>query len=419
VILGAWRRATLLVSCVAALAACGTGQLAGTAPLRAAPARRPPLQPPPFRPPAARPRLPFQPTPPPTAPPRTAPRRPALSRPQPGHDTTAPDTQPGYETTPRGAQPGHDTAPRNGQSDRDTATPDTPAHNATSRDGQSSHDTAPRNAPPTDLPPPLSPPVAPLPLTAPGSGPGALTAAAARGLLGATPAPDPRRAAAFRRWGIPRPTPPPPPPPAVKPVLTAGVGTPPVIGRVPTTDRVVFLTVDDGSEKDPAFVRMVHDLGTPVTAFLADDTAGDDYRYFRPLRDLGGAIGNHTLHHPDLPTLPYRRQRAEICGQRDTLRRAFGAAPRLFRPPYGAYDHTTLRAAGACGVRVVVLWGLEATPGRIAWLAPDRRLRPGDIILSHFRGPAEWDGTMTAMLRRVLRTAAAQGFAVARLEDYL
>jgi peptidoglycan/xylan/chitin deacetylase (PgdA/CDA1 family) len=46
-------------------------------------------------------------------------------------------------------------------------------------------------------------------------------------------------------------------------------------------------------------------------------------------------------------------------------------------------------------------------------------LHPGDIILTHFRGRAEWAGTMTDVLRRVLRTVDEQGFALALLDDYL
>ncbi|GAB2626852.1 polysaccharide deacetylase family protein [Streptomyces capparidis] len=233
-----------------------------------------------------------------------------------------------------------------------------------------------------------------------------------------------RRLAAFQRWGLAQPTRLPPRPPAVKPELVsaatkAGPGLPPVIHRIPTDERVVFLTIDDGAEKDPRFLRLLDDLDVPVTAFLTDYVSRDDYGYFRRLRSLGGGIHNHTVNHRNLPALSYAGQHGEICGQQRNLEREFGAAPRLFRPPYGNYDRATLRAAGDCGIDVVVLWSLEAWADRIDYQAADRRLRPGDIILSHFRGPREWNGTMNDMTRQVLRAAARQGFAVARLEDYL
>ncbi|UNO41390.1 polysaccharide deacetylase family protein [Streptomyces sp. MST-110588] len=235
------------------------------------------------------------------------------------------------------------------------------------------------------------------------------------------------RRAAARRWGVaelPPAAPPPPrrrPPLRTAPALSRGgtSGLPAVILRVPTADRVVFLTVDDGAEKDPRFVRMMSELAIPYSAFLSHYLVKDDYAYFRRVRRLGNGVHNHTLNHRYLPALSYPAQRAEICGQQRNLLRETGRLPRLFRPPYGEYSRRTLRAAASCGIRTVPLWTQEAFPDRMEYREADRRLHPGDIILSHFRGPADWGGTMTGMVRRVLRTAAAQGFAIARLEDYV
>jgi hypothetical protein len=50
----------------------------------------------------------------------------------------------------------------------------------------------------------------------------------------------------------------------------------------------------------------------------------------------------------------------------------------------------------------------------------DKKLRPGDIILAHFRGPKELKGTtMTEMFGNLLKRIQIQGFTVARLEDYI
>ncbi|GGO83545.1 polysaccharide deacetylase family protein [Wenjunlia tyrosinilytica] len=234
-----------------------------------------------------------------------------------------------------------------------------------------------------------------------------------------------RRLTAFRHWGLDRPVRLAPFPPAVKPAVeniagkAGGPGLPPVVGRVGTKDRVVFLTIDDGTEKDRKFLSLLRDLQVPVSAFLTHDEAKNDYGYFRRLQRLGDGVHNHTITHPDLEELSYRRQRQEICRQQENLRRELGVTPRLFRPPYGNFDRKTLRAAKACGIEVVVMWGLEAWADRIDWQEENRRLRPGDIILTHFRGPAEWDGTMNDMARVVLGAIAEQGFAVGRLEDYL
>ncbi|GAA1130860.1 polysaccharide deacetylase family protein [Streptomyces javensis] len=228
---------------------------------------------------------------------------------------------------------------------------------------------------------------------------------------------------AYRRWGLDRPLTPPPPPPSVKPPLAAvwppvpGLAT--VIRRVATTDRVVFLTLDDGIEKDPAFVDQARDLGLPFTQFLEDEVIGDHYDYFRRLRELGNRIGNHTLTHPELAGQGYEFQLHEICGQQDVLHYRLGLEPHLFRPPYGDYDRDTLRAAADCGLAKAVLWSAEMEPDGLVYRSGGG-LRPGDIILAHFRGPDMLKGaTMTDMITSLLREVQAQGFAVARLEDYI
>ncbi|WP_438947947.1 polysaccharide deacetylase family protein [Streptomyces durbertensis] len=234
-----------------------------------------------------------------------------------------------------------------------------------------------------------------------------------------------RRVAAVRNWRVERLPLRPPPPPAKKPKLASdsghlsGEGLPPVITRVPTKDRVVFLTIDDGYEKDPALLRMLRDLDIPYSAFLADYVANDNYDYFREMHRDGVAIHNHTLTHKELPKLSYEAQRREICGQQEVLREEIGTTPHLFRPPYGAYNRDTLRAAATCGITAVPLWAEEAWAKRFDWGRGDRVFHPGDIILTHFRGKAEWGGTMPDMVRRTLKTVTDQGFALARLEDYI
>lgn len=217
----------------------------------------------------------------------------------------------------------------------------------------------------------------------------------------------------------------PPPPPARKPRLrtepghVTGAGLPKVITQVPTDDKVIFLTIDDGADKDPRLLAMLDDLDVPFSAFLTDYVARDDYGYFRKAHAAGTGIHNHTINHKELPRLSRAGKRKEICGQQDVLAREFGEATGLFRPPYGAYDRDTLRTAAECRVTVVPLWAEEAFPDRIEWAREDRRFHAGDILLTHFRGREQWRGDMTDMLRRVLDTATEQGFAVARLEDYV
>src|SRR5690606_9342188 len=143
---------------------------------------------------------------------------------------------------------------------------------------------------------------------------------------------------------------------------------PPVIDRVPTRDKVVFLTYDDGAAADPGLIDLVRERRLPVALFLTDSVAGPGYAHFARLRAVGVSLQNNTLDHPALRGLPYAGQRAEICGQQRKLRSRFGARPRFLRPPHGAYDTATLRAAADCGIAAVVLSRVTVRPdGRLGF----------------------------------------------------
>lgn len=237
------------------------------------------------------------------------------------------------------------------------------------------------------------------------------------------------RAAAAKRWGLKKVPLTAPPPPAKKPHITTRdgfevdgherLGLPPVFTTVPVKEKVVFLTIDDGAEKDPEFLRMMTELKVPYSAFLSDYLAEEDYGYFKDMQKRGVALHNHTLHHPYLPGLSRAEQEREICGMQDVVEKRYGTRPVLFRPPYGNYNKSTLRAAKSCGITHVPLWNEEVFVDHWEYREWDRKIHPGDIVLSHFRGRADWDGTMRDMIRRFLDKVTAEGYAVARLEDYL
>ncbi|WP_439940206.1 polysaccharide deacetylase family protein [Streptomyces sp. BBFR115] len=224
----------------------------------------------------------------------------------------------------------------------------------------------------------------------------------------------------YRRWGLDAPLPAPPRPPA-RPLdlATRPPALPAVVDHVATADRVVFLTYDDEAERDPQFVDMVRELRLPVSMFLTDSVVGPGYGHFARLLSVGADLQNHTLDHPALRGLPYAGQRAEICGQRDKLHARFGVRPRLLRPPYGAYDPTTLRAAADCGVSAVVLWRAALTGTGLRFTHGGAALRPGDIVLVTSDDDDRGGPGLRERTTRLLRRIEGEGLTVGRLQDYL
>lgn len=201
------------------------------------------------------------------------------------------------------------------------------------------------------------------------------------------------------------------PPPTVLPDLGPEGALAPQVRRVDTTDRVIFLTIDDGQVRDPSYLEHFAQLGVPFTSFLTRPMATADPAYWQGTVDRGGSLQTHTIRHPNLHEAGESAARREICEPADNFAWLFGQRPTLFRPPYGNSNDTVRRIAAGCGYHAVVLWTGSTNEGKLTM--QDVHLQPGDIILMHYRD------TLNADLDDVVARARAEGFRIGRLEDYL
>ncbi|MGI5236828.1 polysaccharide deacetylase family protein [Dactylosporangium sp. CA-139066] len=200
-------------------------------------------------------------------------------------------------------------------------------------------------------------------------------------------------------------------PPAVRTATVVDGGAVPWVARVPTDQRVAFLTIDDGWVKHPEAAELLREAHVPVTLFLTIDAISDNPEYFRTLQGLGAVIEAHTITHNKLSGLSYDAQRREICGSADRLGELYGRRPTLFRPPFGEKDATTLRAVRDCGMKAAFFWKESVNQGNV-WYQDVKVVQPGDVILMHFRDQFVQD------FIGALRGIKAAGLTPARLEDY-
>lgn len=197
---------------------------------------------------------------------------------------------------------------------------------------------------------------------------------------------------------------------------------PTVFSKVPTSEKICFVTIDDGIEKDPAFIQMVKDFQVPITCSLADTLIRDDYAYFEQLYQTGFvSYQNHTVNHPlSMPSLGYQEQLDEIAGQQTKLHKEYGVTPYLFRAPGGNYDSVTREACKGAGLKGMMMWKETMQIQDMEYQTSDRHLQPGDVILAHFRGPAQLKGTtMVQMMTHLYKHIQAQGFTVADVTQYV
>lgn len=190
-------------------------------------------------------------------------------------------------------------------------------------------------------------------------------------------------------------------------------GLPPVLRSVDTTDKVVFLTIDDGYSDSAKTAKILRKFDVPVTSFLTQSAIGENRNYFAKLSEQDGqAIQNHSINHPQLPSLDQAGQENQICVTSDDFAEWTGTRPWMLRPPYGEYNETTRVAAKECGIDYIVNWNVSLPAGHLRY-AEGAGLKSGDIILTH------WRDDLPRHLKRALRDIRKQGFKVGALQDYL
>jgi peptidoglycan/xylan/chitin deacetylase (PgdA/CDA1 family) len=183
------------------------------------------------------------------------------------------------------------------------------------------------------------------------------------------------------------------------------------LGRIPTNQRVAFLTIDDGFVKTAEAPKLIAAAHIPVTLFLTSDAVQEKPAYFAPMRANGAVIEAHTITHPELRGRSYEFQKHEICGSADRIGTFYGRRPVLFRPPFGDKDATTLRVVKDCGMRAAIFWRETVNEGKVRYQEGDA-VQPGDIILMHFRP------TFVKDFLGALRAIHRAGLTPALLEDY-
>src|SRR5262249_13133717 len=137
-------------------------------------------------------------------------------------------------------------------------------------------------------------------------------------------------------------------------------------------------------------------------------------------------IGNHTYTHPNLSLQSQTQVRIQLTTCQNILSDVVGAAPKLFRPPYGGRRPSVLRIAHELGLEPV-MWSITcydwkaSTPEQIEKHVK-RQLRGGDVILMHDGGHVEMgiDRQHTvAATDRLISKYKAEGYEFATISEMM
>jgi peptidoglycan/xylan/chitin deacetylase (PgdA/CDA1 family) len=157
--------------------------------------------------------------------------------------------------------------------------------------------------------------------------------------------------------------------------------------RRPACAGYVGLTFDDSPTGNTQnLIDALRAAGLRATIFNIGQRAQNNATLVRAQLDAGLWIGNHTFTHPHLPTLTAAQVQSQLQQTQDVLQQATGAAPRLFRPPYGETNETVRSVARRLDL-TEVLWDIDSEDWRGAPTAKIVEaasfLGAGMIILMH------------------------------------
>jgi peptidoglycan/xylan/chitin deacetylase (PgdA/CDA1 family) len=184
----------------------------------------------------------------------------------------------------------------------------------------------------------------------------------------------------------------------------------PAVCRVETTKPLVALTFDDGpTELGLASILPLLEAHAAHATFFLIGAEMETRPDLAPrVLAAGHELGNHSFHHDRMMLQPAGRYDREIETTEALLRRA-GAAPGLFRPPFGKKLLGLPLALKRHGL-TMILWDVEDPQTRdpAAFAAQVvREARPGSIILLHAMYPA--NATARAALPAILAGLQAKG----------
>jgi peptidoglycan-N-acetylglucosamine deacetylase len=164
----------------------------------------------------------------------------------------------------------------------------------------------------------------------------------------------------------------------------------PVLRRLPTPEKQVWLTIDDGPSADTAAMLDLLDRHQArATFFVVGERAAKHPELVREIVRRGHTIGNHSQTHPQawFWALGPRQMREQIARNQATLEAITGIRPRWFRAVVGManpFVSAPLREHGLSRVA----WSargfdaLAADPQSVVTRI-ERGLAPGAIVLLH------------------------------------
>ena len=202
-----------------------------------------------------------------------------------------------------------------------------------------------------------------------------------------------------------------------------------VVRTLPTTERVVGLTFDAGS--DAAYTSMILDTlqrnGIRAAFGITGRWAEANPQLVKRIAAAGHIMLNHSYDHPSFtgfstssPPLSRYDRWVQLSRTDAIIQNLTGLSTKpYFRPPYGDYDASVNTDAGAEGYGYNVMWSVDSygwrgLPSQEIVSRVLSLVQPGSIVIFHV-GSESQDGPA---LQAVIDGLRAMGYSFASLDQY-
>ena len=193
------------------------------------------------------------------------------------------------------------------------------------------------------------------------------------------------------------------------------------IKKVPTTHKVVALTIDDGPhyKTTPIMLAVLREKKVKLTLFILGQNAANHPEILAQAVADGHEIANHAYTHKPLTKM----SKTEIGEEFDKAEKAITVVapkPTLYRPPGGAYNEAVTAEAEKRGYRNI-LWSID--PGD--WRRPSveqvvdnvmKNVEPGSIVLLH---EGQYPLPTPEAIGIIIDKLRAQGYSILTVSELL
>lgn len=192
------------------------------------------------------------------------------------------------------------------------------------------------------------------------------------------------------------------------------------IYNVETNENKVALTMNCAWNADDidSILETLKNNDTQITFFMVGDWIEKFPDAVKKISEAGHEIASHSDTHPHVNNLSYEENIEEIKKSNEKIEKITGSRTNIYRPPYGEYNNTVIKAAEDKGY-YCIQWNLDTLDytgltGDEMWNRLKDKLKSGDIILTH-------NGTehTADSLEQIIKNIKAKGLKLVKVSDLI